>query len=193
MGTPVTVAITRHAGLEHSDEVLAWIRAGFALAEQFPGFLGSGWVRSAPEDDAWHLLCRFADAESLAAWESSSQRRWWLGAAQGIVGEARVQRMTGIEGWFDPPSTHDVEYRGAGPGVLAAPPRWKQAVVIFSVFLPLSLALNMLALHTIGGLPLPLRVLCITAVATPLMVYAGLPWATRVAGRWLHAGLRPAR
>ena len=66
--------------------MVAWIRAGSALAARFEGFLGSGWVRPSTESEEWHMLYRFADDASLATWEASPQREWWLGAAQGLVG-----------------------------------------------------------------------------------------------------------
>ena len=42
---------------------------------------------------------------SLAVWEASPQRAWWLEAAQGSVEEKRRERRTGIEGWFDEPAS----------------------------------------------------------------------------------------
>lgn len=184
---PVTVAATRYADPAREAEMIAWIRAGTALADQFPGFLGHGFVRSAEGDDAWHMLYRFADLDALAAWESSPQRAWWLGAAQGLVGEFRVQRMTGIEGWFDPPEHHDVAY----PGIPTPPPRWKQAISIFVVFLPLSLALGEAGAHLLPDLALHWRITLQTLVATPIMVWFGLPWITRLLEPWLQG--RPRR
>ena len=125
---PVTVSITRHVDPEHQDQMTAWVRAGSALAERFPGFLGTGWVRPGPESDEWHMLYRFDSPESLARWEASEQRGWWLGSAQGLVGESRKERRTGIEGWFDSPQEYDVEDLKPQP---TAPPRWKQAVMIW--------------------------------------------------------------
>lgn len=187
MTGPVTVSITRHVDTDRADEMLAWIRAGDALATTFDGFLGSGWVRPGPGSDTWHMLYRFADDASLGRWEASSQRRWWLGAAQGIVGESQVQRLTGIEGWFDTPSAVDVDdLRPAPP----APPRWKQACVIFLVFFPLSLAANGLGSVLVPDLVLPLRVLLTVVVMTPVMTYLLLPWITRRMEWWLHG--RPA-
>jgi antibiotic biosynthesis monooxygenase (ABM) superfamily enzyme len=187
MTAPVTVSITRTIAPGHSDEMLAWIRAGSALATRFEGFLGSGWVRPATDSEEWHMLYRFADGASLAAWEASPQRQWWLGAAQGLVGESRVERRTGIEGWFDPPMTRDVQdLRPAPP----APPRWKQACVIFLVFFPLSLLVNAVFAELVPGLPLPLRVLLAVLVMTPVMTYAALPWITRRMEWWLQG--RPA-
>ena len=183
MSSPVTVSITRTVTPAHHDEMLAWIQAGSALAARFDGFLGWGWVRPAPASEEWHMLYRFSDDASLAAWEASPQRQWWLGAAQGLVGESLVERRTGIEGWFDPPATYDVEdLRPAPP----APPRWKQAAVIFLVFYPLSVLSNWIAGHLIADWWLPLRVLAVVLVMTPVMTYLALPWVTRRMEWWLH-------
>ncbi|MEP9363379.1 antibiotic biosynthesis monooxygenase [Nocardioides sp. CN2-186] len=183
MSAPVTVSITRTIDPGHGDEMVAWIRAGSALAARFDGFLGSGWVRPSTDSDEWHMLYRFADEASLETWEASPQRDWWLGAAQGLVGESRKERRTGIEGWFDPPASRDVQDLRPGP---PAPPRWKQACVIFLVFFPLSLVANWAASHTISGLPLPLRVLLIVLVLTPVMTYVALPWITKRMEWWLR-------
>ena len=127
------------------------------------------------------MLCRFADQASLAAWEQSPQRQWWLGTAQGLAEVTRTERRTGIEGWFDPPVELSTESAGA-----VAPPRWKQAVTIWSVFFPL----NLLMAVTLGVLivdwPLVLRVLVTTIALTPLMTYVLLPWTTRRLEWWLQ-------
>jgi antibiotic biosynthesis monooxygenase (ABM) superfamily enzyme len=178
---PVTVSVTRHVDPSQTTQMLAWMQAGTSMAEKFDGFLGSGWVRPSTDSTDWHMLYRFADTESLAAWEASPQREWWLEAAQGRIEASRVERRTGIEGWFDEPTS--IEATHAAP---APPPRWKQMVVIFMVFLPLSLIANYVASHTISGWPLVPRVVLVTTVMTPLMTYVFLPWITRRMGWWLH-------
>jgi antibiotic biosynthesis monooxygenase (ABM) superfamily enzyme len=180
---PVTVSVTRHVDPAHEDEMIAWLRAGSELAERFDGFLGSGWVRPSPTSAEWHMLFRFASADDLDVWMSSSQRRWWLDSAQGIVDETRLEKRTGIEGWFDEPSGVDVEDLRPAP---TAPPRWKQMVSIFLVFFPLSLVANALGAHYLPDLWLPLRVLLTVCVMTPLMTYVLLPWITRLLAPWLH-------
>ena len=187
MTAPVTVSITRTIAPDHHDEMVAWMQAGSALAAHFDGFLGSGWVRPAAESEEWHMLYRFADDHSLEMWEASAQRQWWLGAAQGLVGESEVERRTGIEGWFDPPATYDVQdLRPSAP----APPRWKQACVIFLVFFPLSLVVNWAGGHLLADVWLPLRVLISVLAMTPVMTYLALPWITRRMEWWLQG--RPA-
>lgn len=189
MASPVTVSITRHVDPGHEGEMVAWLQAGFRMLEGFPGFLGGGWVRPESDSHTWHVLYRFADHDTLAQWEHSSERSWWRSAAHGLgVTESRVERRTGIEGWFDEPESADVQDLDAVP---AAPPRWKQALTIFLVFYPLSVLANALLPHTpVVDLPLPLRVLATVAVMTPLMTYVLLPWITRRL-QWFLQG-RPA-
>jgi uncharacterized protein len=187
MSDPVTVAITRHLDAGHEAEMVSWLQAGMALAERFPGFLGGGWVRPEPGSETWHMLYRFADHEALQNWEHSPQRQWWRSSATGLgVVESRVERRTGIEGWFDEPTTRETSDLRAAP---PAPPRWKQACVIFLVFFPLSLLVNWAAGELVPDLVLPLRVLLGVVVMTPVMTYLALPWITRRMAWWLHRGL----
>ncbi|MGC4888666.1 antibiotic biosynthesis monooxygenase [Micromonospora sp. DT227] len=191
---PVTVAVSRRADPARTGEMVAWMRAGTALAESFPGFLGAGFVRSAPGSAEWHVMYRFADADTLRGWEDSPQRHWWLSSAQGIVEHTRVERRTGIEGWFDRPVDHAVETVGAAePAAPAAPPRWKQAVTIWLAFFPLSLTATLLTARFVADVPLAGRTLLMTLVLTPLMTYLVLPRITRALHWWLHGQPAPWR
>lgn len=184
----VTVAITRRVRGGNEAQMQAWVRAGTALAERFPGFLGTGWVRPQADSDEWHMLYRFADADSLAAWEASGERTWWLSSGGGLIEHDRVVKRVGIEGWFDEPTELIEE---PVPGARAVvPPRWKQAVMIFTAFYPLSLlATLLLTPHTLHWFT-PVRVLVQTAILTPLMTYFVLPFMTRLLDGWLHAPRR---
>ncbi|CAN5151674.1 hypothetical protein BH11ACT3_BH11ACT3_22090 [soil metagenome] len=182
--TPITMAITRTVDPDRAREVAAWARAGQDLMSASPGYLGSGWVRPDPESPEWHMLFRFADAETLAAWEHSPEREWWVASAQGLVSNQRVEQRTGIEGWFDEPTS--VEVLRSPP---AAPPRWKQMISIFFVFYPLSLGANaLLGLFDLDW-ALPLRVLVLVVIVTPIMTYVALPLVTRALRPWLMRGV----
>ncbi|WP_182524824.1 antibiotic biosynthesis monooxygenase [Nocardioides dongkuii] len=181
---PVTVSITRHLDPGHEAEMLSWVESGVTLAQRFPGFLGAGWVRPEPGSEEWHMLYRFADPDALLAWEQSPQRQWWRSSAVGLgVVESRMERRTGIEGWFDEPTTQDVSDLRTAP---TPPPRWKQMVVIFMVFFPLSLSVNWGSGQLVPGWPLPLRVFASVLVMTPVMTYVALPWMTRRMEWFLH-------
>jgi antibiotic biosynthesis monooxygenase (ABM) superfamily enzyme len=188
MTAPVTVSITRHLDPGREAEMVSWMQAGIALAERFPGFLGAGWVRPERDSETWHVLYRFADPDALAGWEASHQREWWRDSSSGLgVVESRVERRTGIEGWFDDPASHEVrDLRVAPP----APPRWKQAVVIWLAFFPLSLAVAWFFGRFAPNLPLLERVLVTTLAMTPVMTYVVLPRMTQALSWWLHG--RPA-
>ena len=182
---PITVSIIRIVSPDKAKEVAAWARAGQDLLSASPGYLGSGWVRPDPQSHEWHMLYRFADAANLAAWEESPERAWWVASALGLVEDTRHERRTGIEGWFDEPST--IEVLMDAP---SAPPRWKQMISIFVVFFPLSLLANSLLAGPSAGWPLPLHVLLLVILVTPIMTYIALPLVTRALRPWLN---RPTR
>jgi antibiotic biosynthesis monooxygenase (ABM) superfamily enzyme len=127
------------------------------------------------------MLFRFKDAESLAIWERSPERAWWVASAQGLVEDATQERRTGIEGWFDTPSSVEVIDSTPKP-----PPRWKQMISIFLVFYPLSLGGNLLLTALIPDWPVWLRVLALVVLVTPVMTYLALPLVTRALRPWLQ-------
>ncbi len=177
----VTVAITRRADPSRNAEMIAWVNAGTTLAEDFPGFLGTGWVRPEQNSQEWHMLYRFADEKSLQNWEESPQRQWWLSSAEGFVEHTRTERRTGIEGWFDPPRDHEVSVSAVQP-----PPRWKQAVTIWLGFFPVSLLAAVSLNHLLVDLNVVLRTLISTLCLTPIMTYLVLPQVTRALQPWLR-------
>jgi antibiotic biosynthesis monooxygenase (ABM) superfamily enzyme len=73
------------------------------------------------------------------------------------------------------------------PGPLGppAPPRWKQATVIWLAFFPTNLLFTWLLTPHTRSWPLPLRVLSMTLLLTPLMTYLVLPQVTRLLQPWL--------
>jgi hypothetical protein len=143
------------------------------------------------------MLYRFADSERLRGWEESSQRHWWLGSADGLMQPTRVERRTGIEGWFDAPQgvlLDDAAATGPAPASPPSPPpRWKQMVTIYMVFLPLSLLANATIGRLLADQPLLLRTLAITLCMTPVMTYLALPFVTRTFAWWLQGQPAPWR
>ena len=180
MATPITVSVTRIVDPERAKEVAAWARAGQDLLSATPGYLGSGWVRPDPESPEWHMLYRFADDASLAVWENSPERAWWVASALGLVEHSPEERRTGIEGWFDEPATVEV----IAPEAFR-PPRWKQMISIIIVFYPLSLLANWGLGFFTADWPLAVRVLVLVLVVSPVMTYFALPAVTRALRPWL--------
>jgi len=180
MSEPITVSITRIVDPERAKEVAAWARAGQDLLSASPGYLGSGWIRPDPTSPEWHMLFRFTNEESLAAWQASPERAWWMASALGMVEHSPEERRTGIEGWFDTPSSVEVV-----SSVPKSPPRWKQMIAIFTVFYPLSLLANWALSPVASAWPLPLRVFVTVVLVTPIMTYFALPLVTRALRPWL--------
>jgi len=188
---PITVAIERTVDSTLDRYAQAWVRHGVDLATYFPGFLGAGWVRESRGSKRWHMLYRFEDPATLEAWERSPERQQWLASGAGFASESRMERRTGIEGWFDAPQGVVVDGdRVEIRPVAAAPPVWKQMIIVWLAFFPMNVLVTSL-LTLIPGfdeLLLPLRLLISTVILTPIMVGLVLPFITRLAAPWLHPG-----
>lgn len=179
--SPITVSITRTVQPGQHRRFNAWAQAGQALAREREGYLGSGWVRTTPDSDEWHLLYRFADEKTLRAWDESEDRRWWIDSASELVETTRVEHRTGIEGWFEPQGEETLTIPET-----VVPPRWKQAVSIFLPFFPLSLLSTFFLLPHLDSWPTVLAVLLNICILTPLMTYIFLPMSTRLLRPWLQ-------
>ncbi len=207
---PVTVSITRIVQPERIPEATRWVQAGVNLANRYPGFLGSGWVRAHGRSVEWHMLYRFSEPVLLDAWENSDERQQWLARGRDLVVESRVEKRTGIEGWFDAPGAGAGAGAGAGSGSrgetegagaagtppASVPPRWKQAVSIWAGFFPVNLAFNLLASAIFpvwAHVPILPKVFVTTVILTPIMAYWVLPLATRILRPWLTAPRRGGR
>ena len=166
---PLTVLVTRRVDPAHHASFLHWLNTGTALAACHPGFLGCGTFAPPAGSHDWQIVFRYHDQASLEHWQSSPDRLAWLaeGAALVHAGEARC--ATGLDSWF-----------AASP-----PPRWKQAVVIWMAFFPVSLAVNAWLGDALARLPLLTRVLLMTMALTPLMVFVLVPLLTRLLRPWL--------
>lgn len=192
MIAPVTVEIRRETAPEHVGAAAAWVDEGLALARGFDGYLGGGVLRDAENENVLHAVYRFRDEEALERWEQSVERQRWLSGGEPIVLDARMQRRTGIEGWFDGPDLRrEVDARTGSIrtiGVRSAPVRWKQACAIWLGMFPVNLTLSWLLtmLPWWGQVPLPLRSAMTVTLLAPLMTFAIMPVVTRLLRPWLR-------
>lgn len=170
--SPVTLMVARRVAKGRYEELMAWLREGEQLATDFPGYLGSGVLAPPPNDDEFQIIFRFADEQTLHAWEFSASRSAWLSRGSDLFAHPHEHRVQGIDGWFG----------AAG----ARPPRWKQAVAIWLAFFPVSLIFNFVLGPLLGELELVPRVLVSTLALTPLMVYLFIPLSTHLLANWLH-------
>lgn len=175
---PVTLMVARRVRDGRYQDLLAWLHEGELLAADFSGYLGSGVLAPPPGDDEFQIIFRFADEQTLDAWEHSASRRAWLQRGGELFAQPHEQRARGIDAWF-------------GNNGSAPPPRWKQSVAIWLAFFPVSLLFNMLFGGALSELSLVVRILLSTLALTPLMTYLFIPLSTRLLAPWLTAAPRP--
>jgi antibiotic biosynthesis monooxygenase (ABM) superfamily enzyme len=122
----------------------------------------------------YHVLYRFADEESLRAWETSSERRALAARAEALAAPAARSQLTGMEAWFDVPSG------------TRAPSRLRMAVLTWIGIWPLvSIALWLVA-PLYGDLPFLLRTALTSALLVGAMTWLVMPFLARKAERWLY-------
>jgi antibiotic biosynthesis monooxygenase (ABM) superfamily enzyme len=170
--SPVTLMVARRVADGRYQDLMAWLREGEQLATDFPGYLGSGVLAPPPEDDEFQIIFRFADEQTLHAWEHSASRTAWLGRGSNLFAHPSEHRVSGIDGWF-----------GA---VGQRPPRWKQAVAIWLAFFPVSLLFIFVLGPLLAETGLLARVFVSTLCLTPLMVYFFIPLSTHLLAGWLN-------
>lgn len=199
MGNPVTVTVRRETSPERAGEAAAWIDEGLALARGFEGSLGGGMLRLGEHENVMQVVYRFRDENTLERWEHSPERREWLRHGEALVSTVRVQRRTGIEGWFDGPGlAQQLDVRTGAVrtiGVRSAPRRWKQSCAIAIGMYPMNLLTAWAAslLPWWEQVPLAVRSAAVVAVLAPLMTFLMMPVVTRLLRGWLRRDARAIR
>lgn len=176
---PVTVLVARRVQPGREVEFEDWAESLTRAASVFDGFLGAGLLRPGHTGEDWNVVYRFANAEALARWEDSPIRAKLLAEGERVMSTASVQRLSGLETWFELPGR-----------TAPAPPRWKMFVVSGSVILTLQLILNLFAHVVAPDFWLVPRVVAISVTVTALMTWLVQPWATRMLEGWLYGPRR---
>jgi antibiotic biosynthesis monooxygenase (ABM) superfamily enzyme len=86
---PVTVTVARTVRPDRREAFERWAENVLDVASTYPGNLGATMLRPGPDSSEYHLVYRFVDDESLAAWERSSERRSALAHVEEMVDDAR--------------------------------------------------------------------------------------------------------
>jgi hypothetical protein len=171
---PVTVTVARVVRPEHREDFERWGDDVLALARRFPGNLGASLLRPGPGSSEYHLVYRFEDDRSLAAWERSAERRSALAHVEDLIDDERYQRVSGLDSFFTRPPQ---------PG-----PRWRMtAVTVAAVFAVTSL-LQLLVVPHLASWPLLARLALSAVVVVLLLGHVVMPALTRVLAGWLHPG-----
>ena len=172
---PVTVTVARVVRADRREAFEREASAVLRIAAGFPGNLGATLLRPGPDSSEYHLVYRFVDDASLAAWERSSERRSALAHVEDMVDDERYARVAGLESFFTRPPQ---------PG-----PRWRMTVLTVAAVFAITSLLQLFVIPHLAAVPWPLRLLGSAVVVVLLLGNVLMPALTRLFGRWLH----PAR
>ncbi len=169
---PVTVTVARVVRPDRREAFERWAEDVLGMASRFPGNLGASLLHPGPGSSEYHLVYRFEDDESLAAWERSSERRSALAHVEEMVDDERYARVAGLESFFTRP---------ASPG-----PRWRMTVLTIAAVFAITAMLQVLVLPHVDAVPWPVRLLGSAVVVVLLLGHVLMPVLTRLFAGWLH-------
>jgi len=171
---PVTVTVAREVRADRRAAFEEWAGEVLGLAGRFPGNLGTSLLRPGPGSNRYHLVYRFADGESLARWERSTERRAALARVEDLSAGADSARVAGLDSFFTaltPPR----------PG-----PRWRLTVLTVVAVFGITLGFSLLVAPHMTSWPLPLRLLLSATVVVLLLGQVVMPLLTRWCASWLR-------
>ena len=151
-----------------------WLRRFLVvIKKKVPGYLGTTTIMETTEDSTVrHIIHRFRDKASLDAWENSEVA---LSLIDEINKYSTLQRVTGLETWFNLPNLKTI----------SAPPKWKMAIVAFIG----AYCISSLASFILGPY-LELQPLLFNLFMTIILVigltYLAMPLLSRLLRRWLY-------
>jgi uncharacterized protein len=169
---PVTVTVARVVRPHRRQAFERWAADVLALAATYPGNLGGTLLKPGLGSSEYHLVYRFKDDASLAAWEGSPERRAALERMQEMVDEERYARVAGLDSFFTRPAT---------PG-----PRWRSTVLTIAAVFLITSTLQLLVMPHIAGWPWPFRLLLSACIVVVLLGFVVMPALTRLFARWLR-------
>jgi antibiotic biosynthesis monooxygenase (ABM) superfamily enzyme len=168
---PVTVTVARVVRPEQQDAFERWAADVQDLLSTFPGHLGSSLLRPGTGSDEFHLVYRFRDDETLAAWERSPERQAALHRVHLLVEHERTARAVGLQTFFAVP---------ARPG-----PPWRSWLLTVAVVLALTSTFQLVAVPFVGDWPWVFR-LVLSAVYVVSALRVLMPRLSRWLGPWLQ-------
>ncbi|MFH1647497.1 MAG: hypothetical protein ABID71_07440 [Chloroflexota bacterium] len=176
-GKSITVVISRILSPGHEREYDEWVRRLVAAATQARGNRGATMLIPEPgKRGLYHVVLRFADRESVVAWEDSEIRKELSREADAFSKSSR-QEATGMETWFSIPECPE----------LAPPPRWKMSAVAFIAAYILTVIIIPIELHFLESWPFPVLNILTNVLLASLMTYAMMPLLSRfIFRRWLY-------
>ena len=175
---PVTVIVSRKVKASHAAAFESLSAEMTKRASRFDGYISTAMFRPASADDPeYRIIFKFADGESLARWEDSTERQEILEQIEALlISPSERELVSGLVTWFSMPSKNP----------LTPPPKYKMTVVSWLALYPAVTLIFWLFGPRLNELPLLLRTLVVTAVVMLLMSYVLMPRMTRIFAFWLY-------
>ena len=162
---PVTVTVARVVRPDQREAFERWAEDVLQVASGFPGNLGASLLHPGPGSSEYHLVYRFEDDESLAAWERS------VGATLGL---AHVEKMVDDERYHGSPAWRASSPRSPEPG-----PRWRLTLLTIAAVLAITSLFQQFVTPHVAAWPLELRLALSATVVVLLLGNVIMPALTR--------------
>lgn len=169
---PVTVTVARVVRPDQREAFERWADDVLQVAAGFPGNLGASLLHPGPGSSEYHLVYRFVDGASLAAWERSSERRSALAHVEEMVDDERYNRVAGLESFFTRPAT---------PG-----PRWRMTLLTVAAVFAVTSLLQQFVMPHLASWPLEVRLLLSSVVVVIALGHVVMPALTKLFAGWLR-------
>jgi hypothetical protein len=176
---PITMVISEVARLDRLQEYEAWAEDLIREVKTFEGFNGLDVIR--PSDHAhpeYVIIIIFDEYDHLKLWQESEIYDELMTRSQGlIVGEAQVQKASGMELWFTLPDESRFMPKPAYYKMVAI-----STIGVFSLVLLIDLILGPL----LEDLPYLLGLLISVLAVSVFMTYPVMPFLTHWLNSWLY-------
>ncbi len=184
MSETVTIVVRQYVKPGHEEAYEAWLKRMTEGAQaNFPGYLGVGFHRPEKPGDQYRQVFRFDSIAQLEEFERSEYRADMLAeGSMHFAADPSLERMTGLEFWFDPP-------RGTK---VAQPSPHRMALVMIAVVFTMILILSTIIGALTPDWPQPLRLLLTVSIQVMLMTYVVMPRLTRLIARFIYPQTRTA-
>ena len=169
---PVTVTVARVVRPDRREAFERWAEDVLEVASRFPGNLGASLLHPGPGSSEYHLVYRFEDDESLAAWERSKERRSALAHVESMVDDERYARVDGLESFFTRPPQ---------PG-----PRWRMTLLTIVAVFAITSLFQLVVMPFVASWPVEGRLALSATVVVLLLGHVVMPALTRLFRGWLH-------
>ena len=182
MSETVTTVVRQYVKPGREAEYEAWLKRMTEGAQaSFPGYVGVGFHRPEKPGGQYRQIFRFDSLEQLEEFERSDYRRKMLAeGSEYFAADPSLERMTGLEFWFDPPKGTKVPQ----------PSPHRMALVMIAVVFTMILILSKIIGALTPGWPQPFRLLLTVTIQVMLMTYVVMPRLTPLIARFIYPRVR---